>query len=136
MKTHEKDLNSDGLLNRRDFFKRAAILGAVAAGGASLLAACDNKGGAAGAGGEAAKAPAAKAGGAEALNCEGTDGLTPDQVAMRTNMNYVDKTPKADQDCANCLHFEPASGDGCGGCKVVPGTIHPDGWCTIWAAKV
>ena len=133
MNINEEDQKVDGLVNRRDFFKRAAILGAVAAGGASLLAACDKSGGA---GGEAAKAPAAKAGGAETLSCVGTEGLTPDQVAVRDSMKYVDKTPKSDQDCANCIHFKPASDGGCGGCAVVPGTIHPDGWCSIWAAKV
>jgi len=42
---------------------------------------------------------------------------------------YQDK-PKGDQKCANCMHFVAPNS-----CKVVDGTISPDGWCTLWVKK-
>lgn len=133
MNINDKDQQVEGLLNRRDFFKRAAILGALAAGGASVLAACDNKD----AGGGAAKAPEAKAGAGagDELNCMSTEGLEPAQISVRESLAYVDKTEKPDQDCTNCMHWKPEGDDECGGCAIVPGPIHPKGWCTGWVAQ-
>lgn len=39
--------------------------------------------------------------------------------------------PKGDQKCDGCLHFMADSNT----CKVVDGTISPDGWCTLWTPK-
>ncbi len=40
------------------------------------------------------------------------------------------KTPKDGQKCSICVNFEaPAS------CKIVAGTIDPDGWCIAFAPK-
>lgn len=47
----------------------------------------------------------------------------------QTVVKYQD-TPKGDQHCDNCLHFEPPSS-----CKLVDGTISPQGWCMIYAKK-
>lgn len=126
-------------LNRRDFFKRAAVLGVAVAGAGTLLAACkqpDTSGAQQAAGGSAPAAQgSAPAGGDGELNCMSTEGLEPAQIKVRESLQYVDKTPKADQDCANCIHFKPDANGGCGGCAVVPGPIHPKGWCTAWVAQ-
>jgi len=37
--------------------------------------------------------------------------------------------PKGEQKCGNCMHFIADSNT----CKLVEGTISPDGWCVIWA---
>jgi hypothetical protein len=37
-------------------------------------------------------------------------------------------SPKGAQNCANCKLFEKPSG-----CKLVDGTVSPNGWCRIWA---
>jgi hypothetical protein len=39
-------------------------------------------------------------------------------------------TPKGDQRCDNCTLWEPPNG-----CKVVSGTIAPEGWCKLWVPK-
>ena len=41
-------------------------------------------------------------------------------------VKYQD-TPKGDQRCENCKQFEPPSA-----CKVVDGTISPQGWCLVY----
>lgn len=36
--------------------------------------------------------------------------------------------PRGEQKCANCMHFIADSNT----CKLVEGTISPEGWCVIW----
>ncbi len=61
-----------------------------------------------------------------------TAGLTDQQKQTRQSLQYTDQSQKADQFCHNCQYFTPASGQGCGSCSVVPGPIHPQGWCMAW----
>jgi hypothetical protein len=123
------DKMSDNKLNRRDFFKRAAVLGAAITGAASFLAACEPSGGS----GSKEGAQAQKGGD---LDCTDTSGLKPDKIKMREELKYTDDSSKAGKLCSNCQFYEqPKSAGECGGCKTVPGPIHPKGWCTIWAAK-
>jgi len=51
------------------------------------------------------------------------------QKASKAVMKYQDK-PNGEQKCSNCLQFEPPSG-----CKVVDGTVSPDGYCIAWVKK-
>jgi hypothetical protein len=51
------------------------------------------------------------------------------QKASKQVMKYQDK-PNGDQKCSNCLQFEPPKG-----CKVVEGTVSPEGYCIAWAKK-
>jgi hypothetical protein len=37
--------------------------------------------------------------------------------------------PKGDSKCSDCLHFTADSS----GCKLVEGSISPDGWCSLWS---
>lgn len=46
------------------------------------------------------------------------------------NMVQYQDSPKGDQKCVNCLQFEAPSA-----CKVVEGTISPEGWCAAFAPK-
>ena len=39
-------------------------------------------------------------------------------------------SPQGDQNCANCAPFEPPSS-----CKIVEGTVSPQGWCKVWQRK-
>ncbi len=126
---------SDQKLNRRDFFKRAAVLGAVAAGAGTFLSACEQPSGQNGeqpAGEDQQQQAAGEAGD---LNCEDTAGLDEAQIKTRESLNYTDESPKPDQTCDNCqLYQEPEEAGTCGGCTTVPGPIHPKGWCTAWVA--
>ena len=51
------------------------------------------------------------------------------QKASKDAMKYQDK-PNGDKQCSNCAQFTPPSG-----CKVVDGTISPQGYCIVWAKK-
>ncbi|MBU6460918.1 MAG: high-potential iron-sulfur protein [Proteobacteria bacterium] len=48
-------------------------------------------------------------------------------------MHYQDK-PNGSAHCSNCIQFIPGSG-GMGTCKVVAGSISPNGWCLAYAPK-
>jgi High potential iron-sulfur protein len=38
--------------------------------------------------------------------------------------------PKNGQMCSTCINFEPP-----GACKIIAGTIVPNGWCLVYAPK-
>lgn len=52
------------------------------------------------------------------------------QKVSKESMKYQDK-PNGDQRCSNCLQFVAPSS-----CKVVDGTISPNGYCISWVKKV
>lgn len=132
----------DETLDRREFFKRAATVGAAVTGAGTLLAACEKGGGGdrtAEGGGDktGGKAGGEKAGddkaGGGTFSCDDTSGLKESQIKVRKSLKYVDKSEKEGQYCDNCQYWQPEKKDGqCGGCQVVPGPIHPKGWCTSW----
>lgn len=114
-------------LDRREFFARAAALGAAAVGASALLSACEKKGGGAAGGGAApAPAPVAKA-------CDDVSHAKPAEAKQRETLGYVSKTAKPEQNCANCVHYKP--GSPCGGCAMNLGPVAPEGWCKVWAKK-
>lgn len=39
--------------------------------------------------------------------------------------------PKGDRSCANCTNFAAESKT----CKLVEGSISPEGWCNLWSKK-
>ena len=108
-------------LSRRRFLSRLAASGA-ALGAGGLLAAC-------GGGGAPRTATA----------CEGYAALSPGEIQTREGFQYVDATPDATKNCANCLSYvaPEASGDGpaCGGCALFPGPVVENGYCIGWVAQ-
>ena len=124
---------SEQKLNRREFLERAALIGAAAIGAGSLLSACDPPEQDA----EPAE-PEAEAQPEDAdFSCndeEALAGLDEDDIQRRESHEYVDDSPVEGEYCYNCMHWEdPAAGEDCGGCAMIPGPFHPDGWCNIWA---
>lgn len=105
--------------------RRAVLRGALAVGCGLLLPAalwgCDSKKG--------ENATGAAPGGAPAT---GMDAAAPaaSGKSSQASVQYQAQ-PKGDQQCGGCLHFMADSNT----CKVVEGTISPDGWCTLWAPK-
>ena len=70
-----------------------------------------------------------------AFSCTDVSNLTKEQIQTRKTLQYVDASPDAEKRCNNCRLFEPpGDGEECGGCQVVPGPIHPNGYCTAWIA--
>lgn len=106
-------------LSRRTFLERAALLGAAAIAGPALLTACNGGGGGEGEGG--------------GLTCTDTSGLTPQESQMRTTLNYVDASATEGQNCTNCALYTAGADGECGGCTLLQGPIHPEGWCSSWA---
>ena len=46
------------------------------------------------------------------------------------------KTPNNGHKCSQCTFYVPgSSATANGSCKIVDGSISPNGWCTAWAAK-
>lgn len=102
-------------MKRRDLLRSVIALPVVAAAG-SLLGAC---------------------GGDDALTCTDTAGLPPAAVTLRTTLAYVDQSPHgAQKNCLNCNFYQAAAANQCGGCTLIQGPIHPEGYCNSWAAKV
>ncbi len=111
-------------LTRRDFVNNSA----TAAAGLAVfgtLAACDKQGGE-----EAAPAKAEP----KELDCTDVSALSEAEKKTRESLGYVDKSPHPAKLCANCNLFQ-ASGEGCGGCTVIKGPIHPNGYCNSWIQK-
>lgn len=51
------------------------------------------------------------------------------QKVSKEAMKYQDH-PNGTMQCSNCMQFEPPSS-----CKVVAGTISPNGYCIAWVKK-
>lgn len=122
--------------SRRDFLQKLTALGTAGVITPVVLSACGGGGGGeSGAAESAAEAPAGGGMGESGFSCTDTSGLTDAQVQQRGAVNYVDATPNPEQLCSNCqLYTQPEGGAQCGGCQVVPGPIHPDGYCDLWVA--
>jgi len=68
--------------------------------------------------------------------CNDVSALNADQQAARTNLGYEDATTQAGKNCAKCAQYVPAAKvSDCGHCKVLPGAVHPNGYCRAFTAK-
>ena len=71
-----------------------------------------------------------------ASECDGYDALTESDLQSRSALQYVDLSPRGDQNCANCrLYNAPTGGSPCGGCQLFAGPVAPKGWCSGWVAQ-
>lgn len=67
--------------------------------------------------------------------CNDLSGLTEREISMRDQLNYIAQSEDPKQVCKNCRFWLPAQpGDNCGGCQLIKGPIHPNGWCKSWMA--
>lgn len=67
------------------------------------------------------------------LKCDNTKGLKPEEIELRKSLKYTDTSPDPQKLCKNCaLYVPPAKPNTCGGCTLIKGPIHPDGWCSAW----
>jgi len=130
-------------LSRKDFLKRAGILGFSAVAATSFLASCGSEPESSNSGGATPPPPpppTAKPKPSAADDVECTDlnkDLTEADLSTRNSLKYVPKTEKEDQNCLNCQFYQPDKFDGsCGGCQLfVNGAVNPNGWCLSWTAK-
>lgn len=68
------------------------------------------------------------------LDCSDTSGLAAPDAQMRRDQNYLDTSPDPAKACDLCEQWVPAD-KGCGGCKVLKGTINPKGSCNLFVKK-
>lgn len=95
----------------------------------SLLSSCKKKD-------QASAKTEAKEGGAGS-SCPGEDSLNSDAKTARATLKYVDNSTISNKTCDNCRFYtRPPSGNICGGCQVLPGPVHPKGYCTSWVAQM
>jgi len=108
--------------------KGAAALFLVSTLGTTLLSACKKN---------SNKAPDKNKEDPPALACEGEDKLNDQEKAIRASLKYVDQSPLPDRRCDNCkLYTLPVGKALCGGCKILPGPVHPKGHCTAWIQQM
>lgn len=74
---------------------------------------------------------------AQPFSCNDDSSLSGEQKAIRANLRYTDITPISSRTCDNCkLYNLPKKGASCGGCKILPGPVHPKGWCSSWYVRM
>jgi len=112
-------------MGRRDAVRHLLVLSASVAMPTALLAACKGESSGGGGGGSAA-----------ALSCTDTAGLTPDEIKLRTDLTYADKSADATKTCEKCNFFKSGGAGKCGSCTIVKGGINPAGSCKSYAPKV
>lgn len=62
--------------------------------------------------------------------------LSDDDRALRATMGYAERAPDPARGCEHCVQWTPPSGsDGCGGCKLLKGRIHPAGTCKAFSPR-
>lgn len=64
--------------------------------------------------------------------CPTDNTLSEEEKARRKNLNYSDQTKIPTRTCDNCKLYKALAASRCGECTVVPGPIHPKGWCSSW----
>jgi hypothetical protein len=128
-------------INRKDFFKKMGALGVAAFSASALVSACSGSesGKTASNDTPAPPAPAAPEAPAKATAddpCSDLTGLSEADIKGREALGYIAESNVDGQVCTNCNFWqEPAEGSPCGGCQLMKGPIHPDGWCKSWFAK-
>ena len=69
-------------------------------------------------------------------SCQDVSGLSDADKSTRTTLQYTDRAPAQDKQCRLCSFYQPApEPTKCGSCTLVKGPIHPNGYCTAFAAK-
>jgi hypothetical protein len=63
--------------------------------------------------------------------------LSDQDRSVRAALKYVDSSPNPQRNCENCKVYKlPPAGASCGGCQIIPGQIHPQGYCVSWIARL
>jgi hypothetical protein len=62
------------------------------------------------------------------LVSDNPDSTSAARKVSQTSVQYQVR-PKGEQKCASCMNFISESNT----CKMVEGTVNPDGWCNLWA---
>lgn len=103
----------DEKISRRSALKISLSVLPLAVGGTALLQAC----------------------GSDKLDCSDVSGLSAEEAATRTNLEYTETSPHGEaKNCIGCRFFT-GNETQCGSCTLVKGPINPAGYCKSWVAK-
>ncbi len=69
------------------------------------------------------------------LRCKEKVALDEAAVGLRRALQYKEKAPTPEKKCSACAQFEAGKYGECGGCKVLPGAVNPEGVCLSFAPK-
>jgi hypothetical protein len=72
---------------------------------------------------------------AEGLVCKNIVEVDEAGTALRRSSQYKEKSPAADKVCTVCSQFLVAAHGACGGCRLMPGGVNPEGTCLSFAPK-
>ena len=69
-------------------------------------------------------------------SCNDPNRIKPEQRAIRDALGYTEPTTEPGKTCAKCGQYQaPEKMSDCGGCKVLPGPVHPNGYCRAFVPK-
>jgi hypothetical protein len=110
-------------MNRKEFLQYCLSLGITVAGSQMFFQGCNQK-----SENEASSDPV------QATDpCEDLSMLSEEQLEVRKNFEYVNKTPYPEKRCDNCsLWIAPEEGEKCGGCQIMDGPIKAEAYCNAW----
>jgi hypothetical protein len=82
---------------------------------------------------DAANQAAAREASNESANAVSNESTAPATTGkMAQDSVQYQAQPKGDLKCSDCMHFTADSS----GCKLVEGSISPDGWCSLWSRNI
>ena len=67
--------------------------------------------------------------------CTDVRGLTAEAIRARDDVGYVDRAPDPERTCDRCNQWAAPAGEGCGGCRLFQGPVHPNGYCRVFARR-
>lgn len=86
-----------------------------------------------------AQLPAFAALGAEAApaakTCSNPDDLSSTEQALRTSLEYTDRSPDSAKACGSCAFFKRDGEGPCGECHVLNGPVDANGHCSSFNPK-
>ncbi|ACU02583.1 MULTISPECIES: high-potential iron-sulfur protein [Pedobacter] len=131
--------------SRRAFLQKFLSAGLVVVAGGAVLSSCNGDspkesgtvtGETPKAGADTAKSASAGSG-ADDFKCGDYSNVSPEELAKRKKLGYVEKSPDPERECQKCNLFIPKGAEKtCGGCILFKGPVNKEGSCTYWAEQV
>ena len=70
------------------------------------------------------------------FDCNDSSSLSPADTKARNEVLYVEAASTPSTACDVCQYWINAGTNGCGGCRLLRGPIHPKGTCRLFVMKI
>src|SRR5262249_24749634 len=70
-----------------------------------------------------------------AEKCSNPDDLSSTEQALRSSLEYTDRSPDPAKACGSCAFFKPEGKGPCGECHVLNGPVDAKGHCSSFNSK-